>query len=434
MVLAGGARRAVHDRRRLRYAIIDQTRKEHDGRTRQLQPRRPRRRHPGRRRRHRLGAGRGLRRGRRQGRRGRPDAGVARRDGRAGASRRRRGPRGRRRRDRRGRQRAAWSRRRSSASAASTSSSTPSVAAPARRSTPPRPIPRSTGTGSWTSTCGARSCRPRPSSRQMIAQGDGGRILNISSVRANLGINAGYSAYVAAKGAISSLTRQWATEWAQARHPGQRDHADLRRHAPGRDAARGPGVQGRHRRAGSRSAGSARRATSSARRSSSCSDAASFVTGPDPGHRRRPDGDPVMAADRPRARHAERLHDDQAARLQPELRRRPRTASSPSTRRSCRRGRSRCARRPSRTARSATSSTPSTTSTTSSATTGTRACRSSTTRACTTTSWTRTRRSTRSRTRSRRSRPTTPRRPRSSPIATSTTRTPTRARSCSRAT
>ena len=50
--------------------------------------------------------------------------------------------------------------------------------------------------------------------RQMIAQGDGGRILNISSVRANLGIKAGYSAYVAAKGAISSLTRQWATEWA----------------------------------------------------------------------------------------------------------------------------------------------------------------------------------------------------------------------------
>ena len=50
--------------------------------------------------------------------------------------------------------------------------------------------------------------------RQMIAQGGGGRILNISSVRGNLGIKAGYSAYVAAKGAINSLTRQWATEWA----------------------------------------------------------------------------------------------------------------------------------------------------------------------------------------------------------------------------
>jgi NAD(P)-dependent dehydrogenase (short-subunit alcohol dehydrogenase family) len=51
--------------------------------------------------------------------------------------------------------------------------------------------------------------------KAMIAAGHGGRILNISSVRAQLGINAGYSAYVAAKGAISALTRQWATEWAQ---------------------------------------------------------------------------------------------------------------------------------------------------------------------------------------------------------------------------
>jgi gluconate 5-dehydrogenase len=51
--------------------------------------------------------------------------------------------------------------------------------------------------------------------RQMITQGDGGRVLNISSVRGQLGINAGYSAYVAAKGAVDSLTRQWATEWAK---------------------------------------------------------------------------------------------------------------------------------------------------------------------------------------------------------------------------
>jgi gluconate 5-dehydrogenase len=53
--------------------------------------------------------------------------------------------------------------------------------------------------------------------RSMIERGDGGAVLNLSSVRANLGINAGYSAYVAAKGAISSLTRQWATEWAKHR-------------------------------------------------------------------------------------------------------------------------------------------------------------------------------------------------------------------------
>ncbi len=51
--------------------------------------------------------------------------------------------------------------------------------------------------------------------RHMLAAGHGGAVLNLSSVRANLGINAGYSAYVAAKGAISSLTRQWATEWAK---------------------------------------------------------------------------------------------------------------------------------------------------------------------------------------------------------------------------
>lgn len=50
--------------------------------------------------------------------------------------------------------------------------------------------------------------------RSMIDAGREGRILNISSVRGQLGIDAGYSAYVAAKGAVDSLTRQWATEWA----------------------------------------------------------------------------------------------------------------------------------------------------------------------------------------------------------------------------
>jgi len=51
--------------------------------------------------------------------------------------------------------------------------------------------------------------------RAMMEAGRPGAVLNISSVRANLGISSGYSAYVAAKGAISSLTRQWATEWAK---------------------------------------------------------------------------------------------------------------------------------------------------------------------------------------------------------------------------
>ncbi len=51
--------------------------------------------------------------------------------------------------------------------------------------------------------------------QRLIAAGRPGAVVNISSVRANLGIAAGYSAYVAAKGAVSSLTRQWATEWAK---------------------------------------------------------------------------------------------------------------------------------------------------------------------------------------------------------------------------
>jgi gluconate 5-dehydrogenase len=51
--------------------------------------------------------------------------------------------------------------------------------------------------------------------RAMIDGGRGGSILNISSVRGQLGIDAGYSAYVAAKGALDALTRQHATEWAK---------------------------------------------------------------------------------------------------------------------------------------------------------------------------------------------------------------------------
>jgi NAD(P)-dependent dehydrogenase (short-subunit alcohol dehydrogenase family) len=51
--------------------------------------------------------------------------------------------------------------------------------------------------------------------RAMINGGRGGRVLHISSVRGQLGINQGFSAYVAAKGAINALTRQQATEWAR---------------------------------------------------------------------------------------------------------------------------------------------------------------------------------------------------------------------------
>jgi gluconate 5-dehydrogenase len=51
--------------------------------------------------------------------------------------------------------------------------------------------------------------------RAMIAGGRGGRVLHISSVRGQLGIDNGFSAYVAAKGALDALTRQQATEWAK---------------------------------------------------------------------------------------------------------------------------------------------------------------------------------------------------------------------------
>ena len=48
----------------------------------------------------------------------------------------------------------------------------------------------------------------------IIAAGHGGAILNISSVRGELGLRAGYSPYVASKGALNMLTKQHAVEWA----------------------------------------------------------------------------------------------------------------------------------------------------------------------------------------------------------------------------
>ena len=55
--------------------------------------------------------------------------------------------------------------------------------------------------------------------RAMIEGGRGGRVLHISSVRGQLGINQGFSAYVAAKGALNALTRQQATEWRNTASP-----------------------------------------------------------------------------------------------------------------------------------------------------------------------------------------------------------------------
>jgi gluconate 5-dehydrogenase len=50
--------------------------------------------------------------------------------------------------------------------------------------------------------------------RAMIEAGHGGSILNVSSVRGQLALRAGYSPYVAAKAALNMLTKQHAVEWA----------------------------------------------------------------------------------------------------------------------------------------------------------------------------------------------------------------------------
>ena len=46
---------------------------------------------------------------------------------------------------------------------------------------------------------------PSAAARQMIAQGQGGSILNISSVRGELALRAGYSSYVAARAPSTCL-------------------------------------------------------------------------------------------------------------------------------------------------------------------------------------------------------------------------------------
>lgn len=51
--------------------------------------------------------------------------------------------------------------------------------------------------------------------RQMINQGQGGKIINLSSVRSQLGIHSGYSAYTSSKAGVNLLTKQLATEWAK---------------------------------------------------------------------------------------------------------------------------------------------------------------------------------------------------------------------------
>lgn len=53
----------------------------------------------------------------------------------------------------------------------------------------------------------------RSAGRQMIEQGDGGRVVLVSSTRGKLGLAAGYSAYCTSKAAVDGLTRTLACEW-----------------------------------------------------------------------------------------------------------------------------------------------------------------------------------------------------------------------------
>ena len=102
------------------------------------------------------------------------------------------------------------------ASVASTSWSTASAGVPGPHSTPPRTYPQA-GLGADRrpepdhSAAGSR--RPRPAA--MIAGGHGGPSSTSAQCAASSASTPGYSAYVAAKGALDALTRQHATEWAK---------------------------------------------------------------------------------------------------------------------------------------------------------------------------------------------------------------------------
>ena len=100
-------------------------------------------------------------------------------------------------------------------SAASTSSSTPSAAAPGTALYPADEYPEDEFDRIMDLNLRSDLLPTQAAARAMIKGGRGGRVLHISSVRGQLGINHGYLAYVAAKGAINAMTRQQATEWAK---------------------------------------------------------------------------------------------------------------------------------------------------------------------------------------------------------------------------
>jgi NAD(P)-dependent dehydrogenase (short-subunit alcohol dehydrogenase family) len=56
----------------------------------------------------------------------------------------------------------------------------------------------------------------RAAGKQMLAQGDGGKVILMSSARGLLGHPAGYTAYCASKSAIDGITRALGCEWGPA--------------------------------------------------------------------------------------------------------------------------------------------------------------------------------------------------------------------------
>ena len=165
------------------------------------------------------------------------------------------------RRHERGRRRAGRRRDRRPLRQASTSSSTASAAARARSCTTPRPTRATRGTGSWSSTSASTVLAdpgggPRDDRGGQRRRGRQHQLRPVGPrhQRRLLGVRRRQGRDRVADPPVGDRV-------GQARHPRQRHPAHVRRHAPGGDAARRPGVQGGHRRAGSRSAASAARTT-----------------------------------------------------------------------------------------------------------------------------------------------------------------------------
>ena len=214
-----------------------------------------------------------------QGRGRRPDARDARGRRRAGPGRRLRRPRPRRRRDQRGGRRPDRRRDRRALRPPRHRRQRRRRRRRQGRSARPRPTRATTGTGSWSSTSGAPSCRPRPPSRAMIERGPRRRRAQHLVGPRQPRHQRRLLRVRRREGRDQLADPPVGDRMGQARHPRQRDHADLRRHAR-RWRCCSPTPRSRPgSSAGSRWAGSARPRDLVGPAIFLCSDAASFVTG-----------------------------------------------------------------------------------------------------------------------------------------------------------